>query len=60
MEARKFDCAMVPLSRSFFAFKKQGFILEPISTDYKTGTSKIFWLNFSIGRFVIQTLKMSI
>jgi uncharacterized SAM-binding protein YcdF (DUF218 family) len=36
------------MPRSFFAFKKQGFILEPISTDYKTGTSKIFWLNFSI------------
>jgi uncharacterized SAM-binding protein YcdF (DUF218 family) len=36
------------MPRSFFAFKKEGFILEPISTDYKTGTSKIFWLNFSI------------
>ena len=36
------------MPRSFFAFKKHGLILEPISTDYKTGTSKMFWLNFSI------------
>jgi uncharacterized SAM-binding protein YcdF (DUF218 family) len=36
------------MPRSFFAFKKQGLVLEPISTDYKTGTSKMFWLNFSI------------
>ena len=36
------------MPRSFFTFKKQGLVLEPISTDYKTGTSKIFWLNFSI------------
>jgi len=31
-----------------FTFKKQGLILEPISVDYKTGTSKIFWINFDI------------
>jgi len=36
------------MPRSFLAFKKQGLVLEPISIDYKTGTSKIFWLNFSI------------
>jgi len=36
------------MPRSFFAFKKLGLVLEPISTDYKTGTSKMFWLNFSI------------
>jgi hypothetical protein len=36
------------MPRSFFAFKKLGLVLEPISTDFKTGTSKIFWLNFSI------------
>jgi uncharacterized SAM-binding protein YcdF (DUF218 family) len=36
------------MPRSFFALKKQGLVLEPISTDYKTGTSRIFWLNFSI------------
>ena len=36
------------IPRSFFAFKKQGIILEPISVDYKTGTSKMFWINFDI------------
>jgi uncharacterized SAM-binding protein YcdF (DUF218 family) len=36
------------MPRSFFLFKKQGLILEPISVDYKTGTSRIFWINFDI------------
>ena len=36
------------MPRSFFSFKKQGLILEPISVDYKTGTSKMFWINFEI------------
>jgi uncharacterized SAM-binding protein YcdF (DUF218 family) len=36
------------MPRSYFAFKKQGLILEPINVDYKTGTSKIFWINFDI------------
>jgi uncharacterized SAM-binding protein YcdF (DUF218 family) len=36
------------MPRSFFAFKKQGLILEPINVDYKTGTSKLFWMNFNI------------
>ena len=36
------------MPRSFFAFKKQGLILEPINVDYKTGTSRIFWINFDI------------
>jgi uncharacterized SAM-binding protein YcdF (DUF218 family) len=36
------------MPRSYFAFKKQGLILEPISVDYKTGTSSIFWINFDI------------
>jgi len=36
------------MPRSFFTFKKQSLILEPISVDYKTGTSKIFWINFNI------------
>jgi len=36
------------MPRSFFTFKKQGLILEPISVDYKTGTSGMFWLNFDI------------
>jgi hypothetical protein len=36
------------MPRSFFTFKKQGMILEPINVDYKTGTSKMFWINFNI------------
>ena len=36
------------MPRSFFTFKKQNLILEPISVDYKTGTSRIFWINFDI------------
>jgi uncharacterized SAM-binding protein YcdF (DUF218 family) len=36
------------MPRSFFLFKKQGLILEPISVDYKTGTSRVFWINFNL------------
>ena len=36
------------MPRSFFTFKKQSLILEPINVDYKTGTSRIFWINFNI------------
>ena len=36
------------MPRSYFAFKKQGLILEPIIADYRTGTSSIFWINFDI------------
>ena len=36
------------MPRSYYAFKRQGLILEPISVDYKTGTSPIFWMNFDI------------
>jgi uncharacterized SAM-binding protein YcdF (DUF218 family) len=36
------------MPRSYFGFKRQGLILEPISVDYRTGTSSIFWLNFDI------------
>jgi uncharacterized SAM-binding protein YcdF (DUF218 family) len=36
------------MPRSFFTFKKQGLILEPINVDYKTGVSKLFWINFDI------------
>jgi len=36
------------MPRSFFAFKKQNLILEPINVDYKTGTSRMFWINFDI------------
>ena len=34
--------------RSYFTFKKQGLVLEPISVDYRTGISPIFWINFDI------------
>jgi uncharacterized SAM-binding protein YcdF (DUF218 family) len=37
------------MPRSYFGFKKQGLILEPIVVDYKTGTSPKFWINFNIG-----------
>ena len=37
------------MPRSYFGFKKQGLILEPIIVDYNTGTSPIFWINFDIG-----------
>ena len=36
------------MPRSFFTFKKYGLILEPINVDYKTGTSRMFWINFDI------------
>ena len=36
------------MPRSFFTFKKQGLILEPINVDYKTGTSRMFWIDFNI------------
>ena len=36
------------MPRSYFGFKRQGLILEPISVDYQTGTSQIFWINFDI------------
>jgi uncharacterized SAM-binding protein YcdF (DUF218 family) len=36
------------IPRSYFAFKKQGLFLEPISVDYRTGTGSIFWINFDI------------
>jgi uncharacterized SAM-binding protein YcdF (DUF218 family) len=36
------------MPRSFFTFKKQGLILEPINVDYKTGTNRMFWINFDI------------
>jgi len=35
------------MARSFLVFKKNGLILEPISVDYKTGNSKVFWLDFN-------------
>jgi uncharacterized SAM-binding protein YcdF (DUF218 family) len=42
------------MPRSFFTFKKQGLILEPISVDYKTGTSRMFWINFDISKGLIN------
>jgi uncharacterized SAM-binding protein YcdF (DUF218 family) len=42
------------MPRSFFSFKKQGLILEPISVDYKTGTSRMFWINFDISSGLIN------
>ena len=36
------------MPRSYFGFKKQGLILEPIIANYRTGTSSIFWINFDI------------
>ena len=36
------------MPRSYFLFKREGLILEPISVDYRTGTSPIFWLNFDL------------
>jgi uncharacterized SAM-binding protein YcdF (DUF218 family) len=42
------------MPRSFFTFKRQGLILEPISVDYKTGTSRMFWINFDISSGLIN------
>ena len=42
------------MPRSFFTFKKQSLILEPISVDYKTGTSRMFWINFDISSGLIN------
>ena len=36
------------MPRSYYAFKRQALILEPISVDYKTGTTPMFWMNFDI------------
>jgi len=38
------------MPRSYFGFKRHGLVLEPISVDYRTGTSSIFWINFDIGK----------
>ena len=36
------------MPRSYFTFKKQGIVLEPISVDYRTGISQMFWIDFNI------------
>jgi uncharacterized SAM-binding protein YcdF (DUF218 family) len=42
------------MPRSYYAFKRQGLILEPIIVDYKTGTSQIFWINFDIKKGLVH------
>ena len=42
------------MPRSYYTFKRQGLILEPISVDYKTGTSSIFWINFDIEKGLVN------
>jgi hypothetical protein len=42
------------MPRSYFLFKKQGVFLEPISVDFKTGTSQIFWLTFNLSKGLIN------
>jgi uncharacterized SAM-binding protein YcdF (DUF218 family) len=36
------------MPRSYFGFKKEGLILEPISVDYRTGVGSLFWMDFDI------------
>jgi len=36
------------MPRSYFLFKRESLILEPISVDYRTGISSRFWINFDI------------
>ena len=42
------------MPRSYYSFKKQGLILEPIIVDYKTGTSPAFWINFDIEKGLVN------
>ena len=42
------------MPRSYYAFKRQGLILEPFIVDYKTGTSQIFWINFDIKKGLVH------
>jgi len=42
------------MPRSYLLFKKQGIILEPINVNYRTGKTKIFWLNFNIKKGIID------
>ena len=42
------------MPRSYYTFKRQGLILEPIIIDYKTGTSQIFWINFDIKKGLVH------
>jgi uncharacterized SAM-binding protein YcdF (DUF218 family) len=38
------------MPRSYFLFKKQNVILEPICVDFQTGTNQIFWLTFNLSK----------
>jgi uncharacterized SAM-binding protein YcdF (DUF218 family) len=42
------------MPRSYYTFKRQGLILEPIIVDYKTGTSPTFWINFDIKKGLLN------
>ena len=42
------------MPRSYYTFKRQGLILEPIIVDYKTGTSPTFWINFDIEKGLLN------
>jgi uncharacterized SAM-binding protein YcdF (DUF218 family) len=42
------------MPRSYYTFKRQGLILEPIIVDYKTGTSPVFWINFDIEKGLVN------
>jgi uncharacterized SAM-binding protein YcdF (DUF218 family) len=42
------------MPRSYYLFKKQSVILEPISVDFKTGTSQIFWLTFDLSKSFVN------
>jgi uncharacterized SAM-binding protein YcdF (DUF218 family) len=42
------------MPRSYYTFKRQGLILEPIIVDYKTGSSQIFWINFDIKKGLVH------
>ena len=42
------------MPRSYYTFKRQGLILEPIIVDYKTGTSPAFWINFDIEKGLVN------
>jgi hypothetical protein len=42
------------MPRSYYTFKRQGLIVEPIIVDYKTGTSPAFWINFDIKKGLVN------
>jgi uncharacterized SAM-binding protein YcdF (DUF218 family) len=42
------------MPRSYYTFKRQGLILEPIIVDYQTGSSPTFWINFDIRKGLVN------